>query len=158
LGDSLTAGLLILHSLLAVALLGAITHQAVAVKLGPVPAKASFAARYRSVDASAYAGAIVLLFAVGTAIGALLYPSYRTIARPVLELNGLRAANGAFEIKEHLSALGVLMLPAYWAAWRRPLDAEYATARAALTWLLAAIVWWNFVVGDVLTNIKGLFH
>jgi hypothetical protein len=158
LGDSLTAGLLILHSLLAVALLGAVTHQAIALRFGPGAAKTSFAGRYRSVDASAYAAAIVLLFAAGTAIGALLYPPYRMIVRPVLELNGLRAANGAFEIKEHLSALGLLMLPAYWAAWRRPLVAEYAVARAALTWVLAAIVWWNFVVGDVLSNIKGLFH
>jgi hypothetical protein len=158
LGNSLTAGLLILHSLLAVALLGAITHQAIALKFGPDPAKVSFAARYRSVDASAYAGAIVLLFTAGTLLGALLYPSYRLTVRPVLELHGLRAANGAFEIKEHLSALGLLLLPAYWVCWRKPLGAEHATARAALTWLLAAIVWWNFIVGDLLTNIRGLFH
>jgi hypothetical protein len=158
LGDSLTAGLLILHSLLAVALLGAITHQAIALKFGPGSGSTSFAARYRSVDTSAYAGAIVLLFAAGTVIGALLYPTYRMIVRPILELNSLRAANGAFEIKEHLSALGLLMLPAYWAAWRKPLVAEHAGARTALTWVLAAIVWWNFVVGDVLNNIKGLFH
>lgn len=157
-GNSLTAELLILHSLLAVALLGAITHQAIALKFGPGSAKESFAARYRSVDASAYAGAIVLLFAAGTLLGALLYPSYRMVVRPVLELNGLRAANGAFEIKEHLSALGLLLLPAYWACWQQPLGAEYATVRSALTWLLAAIAWWNFIVGDVLTNIKGLFH
>jgi hypothetical protein len=158
LGDSLIAGLLLLHSLLAVTLLGAITHQAIALKFGLDSAKVSFAARYRSVDASVYAGAIVLLFAADTVIGAALYPSYRMIVRPVLELNSLRAANGAFEIKEHLSALGVLMLPAYWAAWRKPLGTESATARMALTLVLAAIVWWNFVTGDVLTNIKGLFH
>jgi hypothetical protein len=158
LGDSLITGLLILHALVAVALLGAITHQAIAVGGDPGNGKKSFAARYRSVDASAYAGAIALLFAASTLIGASLYPSYRMIVRPVLELNNLRMANGAFELKEHFAALGLLMLPAYWAAWSRPLVPEYTAARMGLTWVLAAIVWWNFLIGDVLNNIKGLFH
>ena len=26
-----------------------------------------------------------------------------------------------------------------------------------LTWMLAFIVWWNFLAGEVLNNIKGLF-
>jgi hypothetical protein len=158
LDDSLIAGLLILHSLVAVALLGAITHQAIAVRRAPGAGNESFAARYRSVDASAYAGAIVLLYAAVSLIGACLYPSYRMIVRPILELNNFRVANGAFELKEHFAALGLLMLPAYWAAWRKPLLAEYAAARTGLTWVLAAIIWWNFLVGNVLNNIKGLFH
>jgi len=33
---------------------------------------------------------------------------------------------------------------------------EQATARRYLTWLLAFIVWWSFLVGHVLNNIKGL--
>jgi len=154
LGDSLITGLLILHVLLAVALLGAITHQAIAVGGAPRSGKRSFGARYRAVDASAYGGAIVLLFAATSLIGGSLYPAYRMIVRPVLEVHNLRVANGAFELKEHLAALGLLMLPAYWAAWSRP----DATGRAGLTWVLAVIVWWNFLVGDVLNNIKGLFH
>jgi len=158
LGDSLTTGLLILHSLMAVALLGAITHQAIAVKSGPDTGKKSFGARYRAVDPSAYRGAIVLLFVASSVIGASLYPTYRMIVRPVLELDNLRVANGTFELKEHFAALGLLMLPAYWAAWSRPLAPEHTAARMGLTWVLAAIVWWNFLVGDVLNNIKGLFH
>jgi hypothetical protein len=159
LGDSLTTALLILHSLLAVALLGAITHQAIAaVRSGSADGKKTFGSRYRAVDASAYAGAIVVLFAAASLIGAVLYPSYRMIVRPVLELNDLRVANGTFELKEHFAAVGLLMLPAYWAAWRKPLAPEHAAARMSMTWLLAAIVWWNFIVGDVLNNIRGLSH
>lgn len=157
-GDSLITGLLVLHSLLAVALLGAITHQAIAVRGGSGNGKKSFGARYRAVDASAYASAVVVLFAASSLIGASLYPSYRMIVRPVLELNNLRVANGAFELKEHFAALGLLMLPAYWAAWSRPLTPDHTAARTGLTWVLAAIVWWNFLIGDVLNNIKGLFH
>jgi hypothetical protein len=158
LGDSLTTALLILHSLVAVALLGAITHQAIAVRGGADDGKKTFGSRYRAVDASAYAGAIVVLFAAASLLGAVLYPSYRMIVRPVLELNDLRVANGTFELKEHFAAVGLLMLPAYWAAWRKPLAPEHAAARMSMTWLLAAIVWWNFIVGDVLNNIKGLSH
>lgn len=157
-GDPLITGLLILHGLVAVGLLGAVTHQALAVKGGPRNGKKSFGARYRSVDASAYAGAIVLLFAASSVIGAALYPSYRMIVRPVLEFDNLRVANGAFELKEHFAALGLLMLPTYWAAWSRPLAPEHAAARTGLTWMLAAMAWWNFLVGDILNNIKGLFH
>ena len=61
--------LLIVHGLLAVTLLGAITHQALSV----VPSRAavgplSFVGRFRSVDSGAYANAIVVLFVVVAAL------------------------------------------------------------------------------------------
>jgi hypothetical protein len=43
-------------------------------------------------------------------------------------------------------------------AWRRPLAAESASARRGLTWVLASIVWWDFLAGLVLNDVKGLFH
>jgi len=149
--------LLIIHGLLAVALLGALTHQAFSV----VPAssstnKRSFFARFRSVNGPAYAGPIVVLFLLTAIGGALLYPQYRIDVRTTLEDLQLRSANGIFEIKEHLVALGLGLLPAYWLFWRTPLAADQATSRRYLTWLLAFIVWWGFVVGHVLNNIKGL--
>jgi len=66
------------------------------------------------------------------------------------------AANGVFEIKEHLIAIGLGLLPAYWLFWQQPLDSAAASARRALTWLLAFFVWWGFIVGHVLNNIRGL--
>ena len=30
-------------------------------------------------------------------------------------------------------------------------------SRVALTWIIAFDVWWNFLAGDLLTAIKGLF-
>jgi hypothetical protein len=148
--------LLILHGLLAVALLGAITHQAFATTR---PAKKpSFVARYRAVAASGYANAVVVLFIVTSIGGALLYPQYRLDIRPTLEDLDLRAANGVFEIKEHLAAIGLGLLPAYWFFWRQPLSADGLIARRYLTWLLAFIVWWNFLVGHVLNNIRGFFQ
>ena len=149
--------LLIIHGLLAATLLGAITHQALSL----VPRRAaagplSFAGRFRSVNSSAYASAIVVLFVITAIGGGLLYPQYRLDVRTALEDMQMRAANGVFEIKEHLVAIGLGLLPTYWLFWKAPLASEHASTRRYLTWLLAFIVWWSFLVGHVLNNIKGL--
>jgi hypothetical protein len=149
--------LLIVHGLLAVTLLGAITHQALSVAPRRVAAgPLSFVGRFRSVNSGAYANAIVVLFVITAIGGGLLYPQYRLDVRTALEDMQMRAANGAFEIKEHLVAIGLGLLPTYWLFWRPPVAPEQASARRYLTWLLAFIVWWSFLVGHVLNNIKGL--
>jgi hypothetical protein len=148
--------LLIVHGLLAVTLLGAITHQAWSLVPRRVAGPPSFVGRFRSVNSGAYATAIVVLFVVTAIGGGLLYPQYRLDVRTALEDLQMRAANGVFEIKEHLAAIGLGLLPTYWLFWRAPLVPEQASARRYLTWLLAFIVWWSFLVGHVLNNIKGL--
>jgi len=150
--------LLMLHGLMAVALLGAVTHQALAVTIRRgEPRTRSFFTRFRATDAAAYSNAVTVLFAAVVAMGAMLYPRYRFVVRPLLQTMDLRGANGAFEIKEHFSAIGLLILPAYWASWRQPLATEYDLARVSLTWIITCMVWWNFVVGQFLVAIKGLF-
>jgi hypothetical protein len=149
--------LLIVHGLLAVVLLGAITHQALSVL--PAPAaknRSTFIDRFRRVNGPAYATPIVVLFAITALGGALLYPQYRIDVRPTLEDLQNSAANGVFEIKEHLVAIGLGLLPAYWLFWQQPVTTDTAAARRYLTWLLAFFVWWSFIVGHVLNNIRGL--
>jgi hypothetical protein len=147
--------LLIAHGLLAVALLGAITHQAVSV-WAPAPRPAtSFVARFRSVPGASYANAMVVLYVLTFALGAVLYTEYRVSVRTVVEQLQLWPQNGAFELKEHFAAIGLAILPAYWHYWRDPSGAEHARTRAILTALLAFIVWWNFLVGHILNNIRG---
>jgi hypothetical protein len=149
--------LLLLHGLLAVALLGAITHQALSVlPLAAAKGQRTFVDRFRGVNAPAYATPIVVLFAVTAIGGALLYPQYRIDVRPALEDMQNAAANGVFEIKEHLIAIGLGLLPAYWQVWQQPIETRATSARRALTWLLAFFVWWGFIVGHVLNNIRGL--
>ena len=149
--------LLIVHGLLAVTLLGAITHQALSVVPRRVAAgPLSFVGRFRNVNSGAYANAIVVLFVVTAIGGGMLYPQYRLDVRTALEDMQARAANGVFEIKEHLAAVGLGVLPMYWLFWRPPLAPEQASTRRYLTWLLAFVVWWNFLVGHILNNIKGL--
>jgi hypothetical protein len=95
-------------------------------------------------------------FVLVIGLGALLYPSYRFVVRPYLEIQDMRAANGAFEIKEHFAALALLMLPAYRAVWQNSTVNGTTSARRAITGILCAMVWWNFVVGHGMNYIRGL--
>ncbi len=149
--------LLIIHGLLAVALLGAITHQAASVWWPRTKAKApgNFVARFRSVAAAHYANAIVVLYLLTTIMGGIIYPEFRVSIRGVVEELEHRAVMGSFELKEHFVMIGVAVLPAYWLFWRAPLAEQYATARAVLTAILAFVVWWGFLVGHVINNIRG---
>ena len=150
--------LLILHGLVAVALIGSVTHQALAVTLKRAEFRARpYYARFRAADPAIYTGAVTVLFVLVAVMGAILYPRYRLVVRPLVQSMDLRAVNGAFELKEHFSALGVLMLPAYWTVWKSMTRTEYQTARVWLTWMMTGFVWWNFVTGQSLVAIKGLF-
>ena len=149
----LTTTLLIVHGLMAAALLGAVTHQAFAV--AATSRSRSFWGRFRGVNAQAYAPFIIGMVAMTALLGALIYPQYRIDVRPTLEDMNMKAANGVFEIKEHLVAIALGLLPGYWVAWRN-VSADYAPVRKYLTWIIAAIVWFGFVVGHILNNIKGL--
>jgi len=150
--------MLIVHGVLAVFLLGAITHQAFAVaRVRPTAPAQTVVDRFRGVHSPAFTNAIVLLFCLTFVLGGLLYPRYRIDVRPMLEDMQLRAANGMFESKEHFAAVGLGLLPAYWLFWRLPLRREYTDSRKYVTWILAFVVWWNFLVGEVLNNIRGLF-
>jgi hypothetical protein len=151
----MTTFLLIVHGLLAVALLGAITHQAASVCLPAKKPAASFPGRFRSVNGAAYAPAVVLLYVASMLLGGLIYPDYRLNIRDVLQELQLRVANGSFELKEHFVALGLGMLPAYWLFWREPLQPALSKARTGVTAMLAFIVWWGFLTGHVVNNIRG---
>jgi len=146
--------LLILHGLLAVALLGGITHQLVSTWRAPAPAK-NFIGKYAAVNGAAYTNAMIVLYVAAAILGGIIYAPYRLDIRTTLEDLNLPAANGVFELKEHLIAIGLFMLPAYWLYWRTPLAAEHATARKVITTILALFIWYGFLVGHILNNIKG---
>ena len=148
--------LVITHGLLAFLLLGAITHQVVSV-WAPVRAGAgNFVARFRAVGSKNYVNAIIVLYLVTAAMGALIYTNYRITARLTLEQGHFWRSFGAFELKEHLIAIGLALLPAYWYFWQPSSGAGDARTRNALTTLLAFIVWWAFLAGHVANNIRGL--
>ena len=151
----MATALLIIHGLVAVALLGAISHQTLATWAPAGARPGSFFGRFRAVPSAGFANAIVILYAVSAILGAVLYPDFRVDIRPGLERAGHWQALGLFDLKEHFVAIGLALLPAYWVCWRRPHADEPARTRAALTAILAFIVWWGFLIGHVVNNLMG---
>jgi hypothetical protein len=147
--------LLIIHGLVAVALLGATTHQTLATWIPARTRPGSFFGRFRTVPSAAFANAIVLLYVASALLGAIVYLYFRIDVRPQLERGGHWPALGFFDIKEHFVAIGLALLPAYWVCWQQPRGSELTRTRAALTMLLTGIVWWSFLVGHVLNNVRG---
>ena len=148
--------LLILHGLVAVALLGAITHQTLAAwALTGVASRRSFFGRFRAVPAAGYANAVVILY-LGTALlGAIVYLYFKVDIQPALERDRHWQAMGLFDLKEDFVAIGSGLLPAYWICWRKADAKDYYWTRLAVTAVLACIIWWGFLIGHVLNNIMG---
>jgi hypothetical protein len=147
--------LVIIHGLVAVALLGAVTHQTLATWAPAGGRPRSFFDRFRAVKPASFANAIVILYAVSALLGAILYLYFRIDIAPDLERDHHWQAIGFFDLKEDFVTIGAGLLPAYWVCWRRPVSDEPSRTRAALTSVLAFIVWWGFMVGHVLNNIMG---
>ena len=146
--------LLITHGILAVFLLGAITHQAVGAAWPVTKRSAGFVSAIRGVNGTNYTNAIIILFLVTFALGTIIYPTYRVNVRTVLQEYRDFKPEGMFEMKEHLLALSLALLPLYWFLWHRASQAN-RVARTAVTSLVAVAVWWSFLTGHIINNIRG---
>jgi hypothetical protein len=147
--------LLILHGLVAVALLGAITHQTLAACASPRTKPLSFFGRFRAVPGTGFANAVVVLYLISWLLGAIVYLYFKIDVQPSLERDRHWHALGYFDLKEDFVVIGLGVLPAYWFCWRQPIVNHSRRTRVALTLLLAFIVWWSFLVGHILNNLGG---
>jgi len=150
--------LIICHGLCAVALLGALTHQAMAV-LSPARQPAGppgFVTRFRKVHGASYATAVCVLWLITFLFGAWIYTKYRMYVRMPIEAQGFWKTQGMFDLKEHLASMGIGLLPIYWFFWKNAREPEYDSARKWLTVVLAAFVWYMFLIGHVVNNVRGL--
>src|SRR5271168_1756170 len=64
----------------------------------------------------------------------------------------LGLGNWIVRTQRALRWIGIGLLPAYICVWR----SRGVAARLGLTLVLAFIVWWNFLVGHILNNLRGL--
>jgi len=145
------------HALLAVALLGALSHQAMSV-LMPVRVAAGpggFVTRFRAVQGAGYATAVCVLWIITFFFGAWIYTKYRMYVRIPIEQEGFWKTQGVFELKEHLATICLGLLPIYWYFWKNARDPQYDSVRKWLTVLLAGFVWFGFLVGHVINNVRG---
>jgi hypothetical protein len=149
--------LLIIHGLLAVTLLGALTHQAVAtlLPLRQAAGVAGFVTRVRAVTGAAYATAVCILWVLTWIMGAWLYTKYRIYVRIPIEQAGYWKTQGFFELKEHVATIGLGLLPVYWFFWKNAHNHDYDSVRKGVTLWLAAACWFNFLVGHVVNNVRG---
>jgi hypothetical protein len=149
---------LIIHLLIAVALLGAITHQTLSLWWAPAPAAAGnapFFSNYRAVRANVYTNMIIILFVIVALIGAGLYPGYRLTVLPFMRAHHAAPWGGIFEFKEHVVSIGLGLLPLYWYLWKKVPITEHVSIRKIITGLICFAVWWSFLDGHLINNIKG---
>jgi hypothetical protein len=146
--------LLIVHGLLALLLIGALTHQAVSVVWRP--GKGNFVGRFASVTGVSYVNAIIVLFVVTFIFGAVIYADYRILVRPVFEDLRWYSSVGVFELKEHITALALALLPTYWLLWKKVPLSDQITLRRITTIFIAVSAWYGLLVGHVLNNLRGL--
>ena len=145
--------LLIIHGVIAVFLIGAITHHFLSVFWPRRPGQTDLLARARGVNPKGYVQTIIILYVVTFTIGSILYPTYRVFVRPPLQDLMLTYAIGLFEIKENFAAIGLALLPAYWYFWKKA--PEFTTTRKALTAIYFFTIWYNFIAGHLLNNVRG---
>jgi heme A synthase len=170
--------LLFIHFLVAVALLAAVTLQAAAVLLPAQDVVGHTIIDRSPVPARSCATLVVVLYVLQALLGAWIYVKYRTYVRiPMEELRHWWTV-GSFEFKEHIVAMGLGLLPAYWYFWREP-AAELSSVRHWMTgfpsrrrrppprpqhtgirrWItvfLALSVWYAFIVGHVANDFRGV--
>ena len=145
--------LLIMHGIFAVLLLGAVSHQALGVCWPRRPGQTDFLANARGIRPQVYVEAVLILYVTTFVLGAIIYPTYRVYVRPPLEDIRVLYAIGLFEMKENFLAIMLAALPAYWYFWRKTRD--YPQTRAWLTGLLVFSVWFSFITGHILNNVRG---
>ena len=102
-----------------------------------------------------YADAVVVLYGAAAVLGAVIYLHFKVDIQPILERDRHWRVLGVFDLKEDFAAIGFGLLPAYWISWRPPLADERGRIAAALTTILGFIVWWNFLVGHVVNDVRG---
>ena len=147
--------LLFIHFTLAVALLAAVTLQAVAVLMPARQVAGNFVDR-SPVPAVSFTTLIIVLYVLQALMGAWIYVKYRIYVRIPMEQLRHWWTLGSFEEKEHVVAMGLFLLPAYWYFWRQPLAAADAGIRKGLTIFLAFSVWYAFIVGHVANDFRGV--
>ncbi|MFT3837881.1 MAG: hypothetical protein QM723_12895 [Myxococcaceae bacterium] len=144
--------LVLLHGLVAMALLGATTHHAlVLVKC------------LRGVDAlraaRTYAGLTAASYVATLTLGALAYPNYRYWVRGLVLDRYSHWASNLFDMKENIASLGLPMALGALAlsrVLRREEDPALLLGYAVLGFGACFATWFNVIAGMLVTLEKGV--
>jgi hypothetical protein len=142
----------VLHSIAAMALVGAATHHVV-IAAGFL--RGTCKLRLARIYAATTLGAWLVTFGLGL----LAYPAFRYGVRALyLDANAAWATR-LFDLKEYFAALGLPIVAGVFALSRviePKLDRVLVRAYAAMVVLIAAIVWFDVITGLVITMEKGV--
>lgn len=136
--------LLVLHGLAAVVLIGSAAHTAWRAVRGTLTARGNQIAW------------LVWSYIVTFVSGLFIYPTYRWYVRALYFEKEVRSANFYFEVKEHLSALGLALVLAYWLLSRAGDEPAVVRFRRIAGAAIFVIVLYGYVVSIVLNNLKGI--
>jgi hypothetical protein len=135
---------LFVHLILALGLLGALTHQAMAVALPVRKPAAGIVARFRAVPAAGYATTVCVLYVLTFILGSFIYTQYRTAIRIPLENAHFYKTVGFFDFKEHVATLGLVLLPVM--AQGRTIDVDRLVDDQRITGFNWMVVFWCFII------------
>ncbi len=145
--------LLILHALLAILLLGSMTHHV----LLTVP---YLWGKFRKLRLEKiYVHVVAVSYSLTFAVGALIYPNYRYHVRDQYFDAHHPWASNLFDIKEHWAGIGLGLMIAFWLLSRQvqpQSDRRLLLVYVFLSVSLTVIVWFNLISGLWLTAIKGV--
>jgi predicted anti-sigma-YlaC factor YlaD len=150
--DGFARFVVVLHALAAIVLVGAATHHAL-VAVGFL--RGVFKLRLARIYAATVAAAWLITFALGL----LAYPTFRYAVRALYMDRCEPWASNLFDVKEYLAAIGIPIVLGVFAMSRvfePKTDRGLARVYAALTVLVAGIVWFDVISGLVITMVKGV--
>jgi hypothetical protein len=144
--------LTVVHVLAAMVMLGAVTHQVVVARRALRGALNPRLARI-------YGLAGLVACAGTTALGALIYPTYRYHVRGQYLDHCAVGMSKLFDVKEDFAVFALLVATAVWLAARgleRRSPREHLWIYAGSTYALAGLVWFNSLSGFVITLTRGV--
>lgn len=139
---------LVLHAVSAGVLVGSLTHLSLVLLRGRSSAhNPRLLKLYPSVALGAHA--------VTFALGALIYPNYRVHVRAAYLDAHHRVLSILFDVKENVAAMVFPLLLAVWITTRASREKPSSIALTA-GFLSALAVWFNVVVGLLVTSARGV--
>jgi hypothetical protein len=144
--------LTVVHTLAAVVMLGAVSHQAV-VAWGAVRG------RHKPRLARIYGVTGLVACAVTTALGAAIYPTYRFYVRGHYLDHCAVGMSKLFDVKEDFAVFALLVAALVWLAVRdlqRQSPREHLWLYAGSAYALAGLVWFNALSGFAITLTRGV--
>ncbi len=144
--------LLVLHYASSVALVGASTHL-----LLQMPALLRGRSRVRL--ERIYGRVVAAAYALTYALGALLYPTYRYHVRALFLDRHHPMVSNVFDVKENLATIALplaLALGALGGRMADPEDKPFRPVYAAMSLLVAAVVWFDVVSGVLIVSYRSV--